>query len=138
MPSYPITWLDYSLPTGRQFAIAVCGNSGKICHMFLEKDVVRRTFIRQVSVDGQNCSGAKHCLAFDCPLNHTEKEHIVHMLDMHEDEILDEETAKLWGTESVADGLVKFVEVVSKEIPEALKKEPPIEEKSKVQIPSPE
>ena len=136
MPKYPITWLDYSLPTGRQFAIAVCGSSGMICHMFLGNDVLRRTFIRQVNIEGQNCSGGQHCLAFDCPLNHTTKEHISHMLDMHEDETLDAETAKIWGTESVADSLVKFVEAVSKQIPEVLKKEPPIEEKPKDKRPA--
>ncbi len=135
MPKYPITWLDYKLPTGKQFAVAVCGSSGMICHMYLGSDVVRRAFIRQVNVEGENCGGAQHCLAFECPLNHTGKEHIAHMLDMHEDEMLDEETAKIWGTESVADSLVKFVEAVSKQIPEALKKEPPIEENPKEEKP---
>ena len=128
MQKYPLTWSDCNLPTGQKFAVAVCGSSGMICHMYMGSDVLRRSFIKQVKIDGQNCSGAQHCLAFGCPLNNTGKEHIVHMLDMHEDEVLDEDTAKIWGTESVADSLVKFVEAVSKFVPEILKKEAPIEE----------
>jgi len=122
MPKYPITWVDYSLPTGRKFSVAVCGQSGRICHMFLGDDVLRRSFIRQVNVEGQNCSGGQHCLALDCPLNKTSKEHLVHMLDMHEDEVLDEETAKLWGTDSMAEGLVKFAEKMNESVPDELKK----------------
>ena len=90
--------------------------------MFLGDDVLRRSFIRQVNVEGQNCSGGQHCLALDCPLNKTSKEHLVHMLDMHEDEVLDEETAKLWGTDSMAEGLVKFAEKMNESVPDELKK----------------
>lgn len=125
MPTYSIDWKDYSLPTGREFSVAICGYSGRICHMYLGNDVLRRSFIRQVKVDGQRCTGAEHCLALSCPLNKTEKEHIIHMLDMHEDESLDEETAKMWGTDSAADGLVKFVEMLDKEIAEKAKEEEP-------------
>jgi hypothetical protein len=129
MPKYPITWVDYRLPnTDRQFSVAVCGKSGMVCHMFLGDDVLRRSFIRQVTVEGQSCSGGQHCLAMDCPLNQTPKEHLVHMLDMHEDEALDEETAKLWGTDSMAEGLVKFAEKMNESIPEELKKGMPAEE----------
>ena len=118
MPKYPITWTDYRLPTGREFSVAICGNTDKICHMFLGKDAIRRSFIRQVDVEGQNCSAGQHCLALDCTLNKTPKEHLMHMLDMHEDEALDEETAKLWGTESTVDSLLKFVKQVETMIAE--------------------
>jgi len=41
---------------------------------------------------------------------------------------LDAEAAEIWGTDSTVDSLVKFVEAVSKYVPEILKKEDPIEE----------
>ena len=122
MPTYPIEWKDYRLPTGREFSVAICGYSGKICHMYLGNDVLRRSFIRQLKVEGQNCTGAEHCLALKCPLNKTTKEHVAHMLDMHEDESLDAETAKMWETESAAEGLVKFVERLNQEMEEQAEK----------------
>jgi len=118
MPKYPITWMDYRLPTGREFSVAICGNTDKICHMFLGKDVIRRSFIRELDVEGQNCSAGQHCLALDCTLNKTPKEHLMHMLDMYEDEALDEETAKIWGTESTVDSFIKFVKQVESMIAE--------------------
>ena len=127
MPRYPVTWSDCNLPTGQKFAVAVCGSSGMICHMYLGSDAIRRSFVKQVKVDEQNCSGARYCLALNCPLNNTVKEHLAHMLDMQEDEALDAETAKIWGTDSMVDSLVKFVEAVSKFVPEILKKEAQIE-----------
>jgi hypothetical protein len=86
--------------------------------MFIGKDVIRRSFIRQVDIEGQNCSAGQHCLALECELNKTPKEHLMHMLDMHEDEALDEETAKIWGTESTIDSLMKFVKQVEAMIAE--------------------
>lgn len=112
MPEYPLTWNDYRLPTGREFSVAICGNTGRICHMFIGNDVLRRSFIRQVDVEGETCSASHHCLALDCTLNKTPKDHLMHMLDMYEDEELDEETAKLWGTESTVDSMIKFVQQV--------------------------
>ena len=118
MPKYPITWMDYRLPTGREFSVAICGNTSKICHMFLGQDFVRRSFIRELDVEGQNCSAGQHCLSLDCTLNKTPREHLMHMLDMYEDEALDEETAKIWGTESTVDSLLKFVKQVESMIAE--------------------
>ena len=118
MSNYPLTWMDYRLPTGREFSVAICGNTGRICHMFIGNDVIRRSFIRQVDVEEQNCSASQHCLALDCELNKTPKEHLSHMLDMHEDEVLDEETAKVWGTDSMIDSLIKFVKQVETMIAE--------------------
>ena len=112
MPEYPITWMDYRLPTGSEFSVAVCGNDGKICQMSLGGDVDRRSSILKVSIEGQDCNLSRRCLALDCPLNKTPKEQLIHMLGMHEDEVLDEETAKLWGTESTVEGLVKFIKKV--------------------------
>ncbi len=118
MPKHPITWMDYRLPTGRKFSVAICGNTEKICHMFLGEDVIRRSFIRELNIEGQNCSAGQHCLALDCTLNKTQKEHLMHMLDMYEDEALDEETAKIWGTDSTVDSLLKFVKQVESMIAE--------------------
>jgi len=118
MPKFPITWNDYRLPTGRQFSVAICGNTGKICHMFLGQDFVRRSLIRELVVDEQNCSAGEHCLALDCTLNTTPKDHLMHMLDMYEDEALDEQTAKVWGSESTLDSMLKFVKQVESMIAE--------------------
>jgi len=118
MPKYSITWNDYRLPTGRQFSVAICGNTGKICHMFLGQDFIRHSFIRELHIEEQHCSASQHCLALDCKLNKTPKEHLMHMLDMYEDETLDEETAKLWGTESTLDSMLKFVKQVESMIAE--------------------
>ena len=121
MPTYPIEWKDYRLPKGSGFSVAICGNTGKICNMFLGDDDLRRSFINQVKVEGQNCSSGEHCLSLDCPLNKTSRENLVHMLDMPDDEVLDEETARLWGTDSMVDGLVKFVEKLNREMTEEAK-----------------
>src|SRR4030065_1386572 len=105
MAQYPTTWVDYQLPTGQEFSGAVCGYRGKIRHLFLGDDFVRRNFVRNVDVNRQNCSSGQHCLALDCPLNSTQHEHLCHMLDMPKDEQVDSETAKAWGTESTVDSL---------------------------------
>ncbi len=86
--------------------------------MFIGKDPIRRSFIREVDIEGENCNASEHCLALDCELNKTPKEHLMHMLDMHEDEDLDEETAKIWGTESTIDSFLLFVKQVETMIAE--------------------
>ena len=118
MSKYSITWTDYRLPTGKEFSVAICEKTGRICHMFIGKDPIRRSFIREVDIEGENCNASEHCLALDCELNKTPKEHLMHMLDMHEDEDLDEETAKIWGTESTIDSLLLFVKQVETMIAE--------------------
>ncbi len=123
MTEYSVTWLDYELPTGKKFSVAVCGYSGKIKHMYLGIDTIRRMFIKQVNVEGTSCSSAQHCLALGCPLNKTPREHLVHMLDMHDDEPLDEKTSELWGTESTVDSLVKFAEEMNQALPKELHKD---------------
>jgi len=121
MPKYKTNWLDYRLPSGQDYAVAVCGYSGRIRHMTFGNDEVRRMFVVSETIE-KECNVAKHCLALDCPLNRTEREHILHMLDMHEDETLDAETSRQWGTESALEGLLKFVEKMNAAIPEELKK----------------
>ncbi len=123
MVEYLVTWVDYELPTGKKFSVAVCGYSGKIKHMYLGTDALRRTFIRQLTVEGAQCSSAQHCLALGCPLNNTPREHLAHMLDMHDDEPLDEKTSEIWGTESTVDSLVKFAEEMNQALPKELQKE---------------
>lgn len=121
MPKYKTKWLDYRLPSGQDYAVAVCGYSGRIRHMTFGKDDVRRMSVVSETVE-QECNVAKHCLALDCPLNRTEREHILHMLDMYEDETLDEETSRQWKTESALEGLIKFVEKMDEAIPDEFKK----------------
>lgn len=123
MPKYPVTWVDYHLLTGQEFSVAVCGRTGRIRHMFIGKDDIRRILINQVNVDGQNCNAAQHCLDIECPLNSTSGEHLAHMLDMPQDEELDENTAKIWGTTSTVEGLVEFTRRMNANLPEELRRE---------------
>jgi hypothetical protein len=129
MPKYSTNWVDYRLPTGQDFAVAVCGYSGKVRHMYIGNDPVRRAFIHNVYVDDGSCQTAAHCLALDCPLNRSEQEHLLHMLDMNEDEPLDEEAAKQWGTTSTLESFLRFAKKIGEQLPEEMKKpQPPIEE----------
>jgi hypothetical protein len=116
MTRYETTWKDYSLPTGQQFAMAVCGYNRKVRHMTLGQDPLRRMFVTSVDVEGQHCSQGDHCLALDCPLNHSENEHLAHMLDMHVDEPVDEETARLWGQPTTVGCLVEMARRFSQEL----------------------
>ena len=125
MPQYPTQWVDFRLPTGQEFAVAVCGYAGKVRHMYIGRDPVRRAFIHNIFVDEDQCHTAAHCLALDCPLNRSEREHLLHMLDMNEDEPLDPETARQWGTESTLDSFLKLAHQVSEQLPEEMKKPQP-------------
>jgi len=122
MPRYMSQWLDYRLPTGQDFAVAVCGYSGKVRHMYIGNDPVRRMIVQHIDVEDECCQTAHHCLALDCPLNRADHEHLLHMLDMNEDEPLDSEVAEQWGTESTLDCLLKFAQKMSEFLPEELKK----------------
>ncbi len=122
MPKYPTNWVDYHLPAGQEFAVAVCGYTGKIRHMYIGKDPVRRMFIHHVEVEEEFCRTGDHCLALDCPLNRSEPEHLLHMLDMNEDEALDGEAAEQWGTESTLDSFLKFSRKMTELLPEEFKK----------------
>jgi hypothetical protein len=129
MPKYPTKWLDYRLPTGQEFAVAVCGYNGKVRHLYIGNDPVRRTFIQHVQVEDEWCQAAEHCLALDCRLNRSEQEHLLHMLDMNEDEPLDEEAAREWGTTSTLECFLKFAKKMTEVLPEEHKQpQPPLEE----------
>jgi hypothetical protein len=129
MPKYPTKWVDYRLPGGQEFSVAVCGYAAKVRHMYLGQDPVRRAFIHSVHVEDGFCHAGDHCLALDCPLNRSEPEHLLHMLDMNEDEPLDPEVAEQWGSQSTLDGFLKFAGKMNELLPEELKKQqPPIEE----------
>jgi hypothetical protein len=129
MPKYSTNWIDYSLPSGQVFAVAVCGYAGKVRHLYIGNDPMRRMFIHNVYVESDSCRTAEHCLALDCPLNRAGQEHLLHMLDMNEDEPLDSETAQQWGTESTLEGFLRFARKVTEQLPEELKKpQPPLEE----------
>ena len=91
--------------------------------MYLGTDIIRRQFIRHVNVEGTYCNAGQHCLDLDCPLNRTPREHLLHMLDMYEDEPLDAKTSELWGTESTIEGLVKFAEKMNQSLPKELQQE---------------
>jgi hypothetical protein len=122
MAKYPTTWVDYRLPTGQEFAVAVCGYTGKVRHMFLGDDALRRMLIRHVYVDDGMCNAAEHCLALDCDLNRAEREHLLHMLDMNEDEDVDSDAAAQFGTGSTLEAFLMFVQKMNEAVPENLKK----------------
>jgi hypothetical protein len=129
MPKYPTNWVDYSLPSGQAFAVAVCGYSGKVRHMYIGNDPVRRAFIHNIFVEDDNCQTAAHCLALDCPLNKAEGEHLLHMLDMNEDEPLEDDAAQQWGTTSTLESFLRFAKKIGEQLPEELKKrQTPVEE----------
>ena len=81
MQKYLTRWIDYKLPTGQEFSVAVCGYSGKVRHMYLGDDPIRRMIAQHVYAEEGFCQIGDHCLALDCPLNRAEQEHLLHMLD---------------------------------------------------------
>ena len=129
MPKYATKWIDYRLPTGQEFAVAVCGYTGKVRHLYIGKDPVRRTFIQHVVIEDEWCHTGEHCLALDCRLNRSEQEHLLHMLDMNEDEPLDPEAAQQWGTGSTLQCFLKFAQKMTELLPEDLRKSQPAMEK---------
>lgn len=129
MQKYQTNWLDYKLPTGQEFSVAVCGYSGKVRHMYLGNDTVRRMIAQHIYAEEGYCQTGDHCLALDCPLNRAEQEHLLHMLDMMEDEELDPETAAEWGTGSTLEGFILFARKITESLPDELKKpQTPVEE----------
>ncbi len=122
MPKYATNWVDLKLPTGQEFAVAVCGYSGKVRHMYIGSDPLRRMLVQHVYVEDDYCQTGDHCLALDCPLNRSEPEHLLHMLDMNEDEPLDSEAAEQWGTNSTLQCFLKFAQKAVEFLPEELKK----------------
>lgn len=108
MALYETTWKDFQLPTGQSFSMAVCGYSKLIRHMTIGQDLIRRMLVQDFEVDGERCSTGEHCLALECPFNHTGPEHLAHMLDMEQDEPVDEATAKLWGKDTAVGCLVEM------------------------------
>ena len=122
MPKYSTNWLDYRLPTGQEFAVAVCGYTGKVCHMYLGNDDLRRMIVRHVILENGYCQTGEHCLAVDCALNRSTQEHLLHMLDMNEDEAMDPEAAEQWGTNSTLECFLKFAQKMNDLLPEEMKK----------------
>jgi hypothetical protein len=129
MQKYPTKWLDYKLPTGQEFSVAVCGYSGKVRHMYLGDDPIRRMIAQYVYAEAGFCQIGDHCLALECPLNRAEKEHLLHMLDMTEDEEMDMDAAKEWGTGSTLEGFLMFARKITESLPDDLKRpQSPVEE----------
>ena len=129
MFKYKTNWIDYRLPTGQDFSVAVCGYSGMVRHLYLGSDPIRRMIAQHVFVEEGYCSTGDHCLALDCHLNRAEREHLLHMLDMNEDEGMDPEAAEEWGTESTLDGFLSFARKMTESLPEELKRpQAPVEE----------
>jgi hypothetical protein len=78
--------------------------------------------VQFVNVEEGFCHTGDHCLAMDCPLNRSEPEHLLHMLDMNEDEPLPPEEAEQWGTSSTLECFLKFSQKAMDLIPEELRK----------------
>jgi hypothetical protein len=122
MAKYETVWIDSKLDTGNEYSVGVCTYARKVRHLIIGKDLFKRMILKSVDIEGEVCSSAAHCLALACPLNHTAQENLAHMLDMSSDEKLDEATAEVWETESMIEGLMKFVDWVNESLPEDLKK----------------
>lgn len=122
MPKYPLTCLDYQLQDGQPFTVTVCGYSGKVKYMVIGPDTTRHLRPSSVDITGGKCEAGMHCLALNCPLNRTEPLHLGHILEMWSDEPLDEETARMCGTKSAVDLLVKFADKMNEVLPEELRK----------------
>jgi hypothetical protein len=90
--------------------------------MYLGDDPIRRMLVKHVYAEDGFCQTGDHCLALDCPLNRADKEHLLHMLDMTEDEELDSEAAKEWGTSSTLEGFILFARKISLSLPEDIKR----------------
>jgi hypothetical protein len=113
MTKYPIDWKDYCLPTGEKFAVAVCSYTGKVRHLLIEDDPMRNLYVQEVEIDYQSCSSGLHCISVDCQLNHSPKDHLMHMLGMYKDESVDEETAQIWGKNTSLEILIEMARRIS-------------------------
>ena len=98
---YPTEWSTVSLGDYTVY-VCICSYSNLVRHLSFEEDDLRQKLIRHVTIYDGVCSAGTHCLALDCPLNHTEDEHLAHMLDMPFDEEADEELKRVWGRDTVA------------------------------------
>ncbi len=131
MKKYSTKWIDYTLETGQDFSVAVCSYSGLVRHMYIGDDPIRRMIAQHVYLDEEEgfCQTGDHCLALDCPFNRAEREHLLHMLDMTEDEAMDPEAADEWGTGSTLQGFLLFARKIGESLPEDIKKpQPPVED----------
>ena len=115
---YETTWRELNLPGGQRYSIGICSFTNKVRHMVVGEDVLREAMIKTVflSDDEQTCLVGNHCLAMDCPLNTTEPEHVIHMLDMNEDYPVDEETAQIWGAKTVSGCYIAMAKRLSEEL----------------------
>jgi hypothetical protein len=115
---FDTTWRELTLPGNQNYSIGICAYTNKVRHMIIGNDVLRESMIRKVvlSDDEKTCLVGNHCLAMDCPLNNTEQEHVIHMLDMNEDSPVDEDTARIWGADTVSGCYVALAKRLSEEI----------------------
>jgi hypothetical protein len=116
MSEYPITWIDTQLISGRQFSAATCGYEERICFFSLDGNRGKYSSVSEVKIEEQNCDISQNCLALDCSLNTTTRECIANMLGMQEDEEVFGETANLWGTDSMTEGLLRIIQQLEKDI----------------------
>ena len=115
---FDTTWRELSLHGDQKYSIGICGYTNKVRHMIIGEDALRESTITKVflSDDEKTCLVGNHCLALDCPLNNTEQEHIIHMLDMNEDSLVDEETAKIWGANTVTGCYIALAKRLTEEL----------------------
>ena len=114
---FDTTWRELNLSGDQKYSIGICAYTNKVRHMIIGEDVLRESMITKVflSDDEKTCLVGNHCLAMDCPLNTTEKEHVIHMLDMNEDSPVDE-TAKIWGADTVVGCYLALAKRLSEEL----------------------
>jgi hypothetical protein len=118
MTRFITTWLDYSLPTGQEFAVAVCGYTGKIQYLTIEEDKSIRELLTSVEVTDKRCEAGESCLVLSCRYNKTGPDQIAQMLKVSPCESLDTAAVEIWQTESTVDALVKFVDKMNEALPD--------------------
>jgi hypothetical protein len=120
MREVPTKWMDSSLPNGREFSIAICGESGRIRYMTLGKDNLFHKNMTYVLINdtpnGTRCEAGDICLDLACPLNRTSREKMANVFGMAQDETLDGDIANIWQTDSALDSFSKLIEQLNKAI----------------------
>jgi hypothetical protein len=113
--------MDCTLPNGREFSIAVCGFSGRIRYLTLNKDDLFHHHMTSVLIwhrsDSDFCEAGECCLDISCKLNKTTPEKLASIFGMAGDEMLDAETAELWRSSSATESFLKLIAQINSALP---------------------
>jgi hypothetical protein len=123
--SFQTKWVEYHLPNGTEFWVAVCGYSGKIRYLVMGKDELFHRFMKTTCTstiaETERCEAGGYCLDPTCRFNTTTREHLCNIFGMSADELIqDSATSEKWESESVIESFVKLVEGVNYILPKDL------------------